>query len=166
MLERSPAAETICITVSGDPRGKGRPRSRIVRPRNKPIFISVYPDPETVEYESRLRAAARPVMSGRAPLTGPLAVEIIACFVVPASWSGKKTAAALTGAIRPTSRPDWDNLAKVIDAFNGVVWEDDAQIVEGFVKKSYASEASLVINVWPLRTAAMPSLFEDDGARQ
>ena len=53
---------------------------------------------------------------------------------VPKSWSNKKRDAALAGTIRPTGKPDWDNFAKMLDAFNEIVWIDDAQIVEGSIE--------------------------------
>ena len=35
----------------------------------------------------------------------------------------------------PTARPDADNYLKAIDAFNGIVWRDDAQVIDARVVK-------------------------------
>lgn len=36
---------------------------------------------------------------------------------------------------------DWDNYNKIImDSFNGIVWEDDSQIIKGTVIKNYSKE--------------------------
>lgn len=41
--------------------------------------------------------------------------------------------------ILPTTKPDWDNIAKnICDALNGVVYPDDKAIVTGSVKKVYS----------------------------
>lgn len=77
-------------------------------------------------------------MEGRALLAGPLAVEVRAYLPIPASWSKKKHLDAAEGLIRPTSRPDVDNFAKVIDGLNEVAWKDDAQIVTLAVSKRYS----------------------------
>jgi Holliday junction resolvase RusA-like endonuclease len=67
---------------------------------------------------------------------------------VPRSWPAKKRDAALTGVVRPTGRPDWDNLAKSgLDALNGIVFADDSQVVEATVKKVYSEVPLLRIEV-------------------
>jgi Holliday junction resolvase RusA-like endonuclease len=162
MLERTPAAEAISIELSGEPRGKGRPRSRIARTRTGLQFVQVYTDAETRKYEDRLRAAAALAMHGRDVLTGPLCVMIVTHFPVPASWSKRKRTAAMAGELRPTGKPDWDNIAKISsDAFNGVVWTDDSQIVEGSVTKLYSREPALLVTVRPIEIEARElGLFE------
>jgi Holliday junction resolvase RusA-like endonuclease len=145
----APATDTICIFVSGDPRGKGRPRSRIAGGRGRQ-FIQVYTDPETRAYEDRLRAAAALAMSGHDMFLGPLEVRVEARFAVPASWSNKKSVSALAGAIRPTGKPDADNILKNIDAFHGVIWKDDSQAVDTRVIKIYSGEPGLAVTVRPI----------------
>jgi Holliday junction resolvase RusA-like endonuclease len=68
---------------------------------------------------------------------------------VPQSWSAKKRAAALAGAIRPAKRPDLDNIAKMLDALNEVVWRDDAQVVSGLIEKLYSDRPRLRVEVGP-----------------
>ena len=55
--------------------------------------------------------------------------------------------AALAGLIHPTKKPDWDNFAKAVDALNMIVWVDDAQIVDGRVKKIYHEAPAFVARV-------------------
>ncbi len=126
----------------GPPRGKGRPRFRSMGK-----FVSAYTDAATRKYESALHDQAKKVMGTDQPLEGPLAVEIVAYTPIPKSWNRKDTAAALAGESVPTSRPDVDNLSKVVDALNGVVWRDDSQIVDLHVWKFYSAEPRLVIKV-------------------
>ena len=89
-------------------------------------------------------------MRGKQPLQGPLAVNVTALMPVPASWSNKKRDAALAGTIRPTGRPDCDNIFKVVDALNKIVWLDDAQIVEARAVKFYSESPALRIEVQPV----------------
>lgn len=75
---------------------------------------------------------------GNLCLEGPLSVRMLAVFAVPASWSKKKRAEALSGHLRPTGKPDMDNVAKLcLDALNGILWLDDSQIVEFTFSKVY-----------------------------
>lgn len=138
--------ESIVIHLSGEPRGKGRPRF------NRKTGFAYTPTP-TRNYEAALRMAMHDAYGGRPPMEGPLKVVVEAVFTVPASWSGKKRAAALAGAIRPTGRPDGDNLLKCCDPGNKLLWHDDSQIVDARVVKLYGEAAYLRIEVTPLSLA-------------
>lgn len=133
----------IVIELVGEPRGKGRPR--FVRATGH-----AFTPARTRSYESALRLAAQDAMDGAAPLDGPLRVSVEAHFPVPASWSHKKRSAALLGVTRPTTRPDWENIAKMLDAFNEIVWRDDKQVVEGAISKHYSDRPRLRVEVQPV----------------
>lgn len=66
------------------------------------------------------------------PFSGPLALKVRAVFSIPQSWSQKKKLQAFNGEIRPTKRPDLDNIIKHIkDVMTNLrFWTDDALIVE------------------------------------
>jgi Holliday junction resolvase RusA-like endonuclease len=158
-----PDSAVIRVVLIGEPKGKDRPRFRIVKPKCKqcagrgcyncrgtgrgPEFVSVYTTKETQQYEAALKLAANVAMRRRAPLEGPLRCIATAIIEVPQSWSGKKKRDALHGMIRPTVAPDWDNYAKILDAFNGTVWIDDKQVVEGGVMKWYGTTPRFEIEV-------------------
>lgn len=146
----------LVITLAGEPRGKGRHRSRIASTGDGRTFIRNHPDAKTQAYEGRIAAAAQVAMAGRPLLTGPLVVAIWAHMGVPASLSAKKRAAALAGHLVPTKKPDFDNLAKICDALNKVVWTDDALIVDGFVSKRWSDRPRLVIRVEPWVPTLLP----------
>jgi Holliday junction resolvase RusA-like endonuclease len=131
---------TTIIELAGNPMGKGRPRFSRASGR-------AYTPEKTRNFETNLRLAAQDVMAGRAPIEGAVSVRVEAYFPVPQSWSVKKRSAALLGVTRPTSRPDWENIAKMLDAFNEIVWRDDAQVVEGFIAKYYSDRPRLRIEV-------------------
>lgn len=166
------STDVITIRLAGVPEGKGRARSTLIKPRGKPAFISNYTPANTRRYESNLKFVAQETMGDRAPLEGPLKVCVFAAFPVPASWSKKKQAAALAGLIRPTTKPDADNLMKVLDALNQVVWRDDSQIVDGFVRKLYSETPGLIVTIEPTVQAVahppvqsvQPTLFAGEAA--
>ena len=130
----------ITIVLAGAPMGKER--VRFVKATGR-----TFTPERTVNYESRLALAAQQAMAGRPLLNGPLVVDIIAYMQVAESKPGKWKEAALSGEIRPTKKPDWDNFGKILDALNLVVWADDAQIVDGRVQKYYDAAPRMEIRV-------------------
>jgi Holliday junction resolvase RusA-like endonuclease len=135
----------VVVYVAGQPRGKGRGQFR--RFKN---FVSTYSPEPTVNYEAALRMAGETAMDGRPPLEGALSVFVEAVFIVPASWSAKKVTRALAGEIRPTGKPDFDNVLKIAgDGLNKLVWRDDAQITDMTAQKRYGRTPGLRIVVTP-----------------
>jgi Holliday junction resolvase RusA-like endonuclease len=103
---------------------------------------------KTVAYEGLVAHAAASAMAGHAPLSGPLVVEIEAVHPIPASWSKKRKDRAISGLLRPTTKPDWDNIGKAVsDGGNGVVWVDDRQIVDGRVIRRYGETPGVWVMV-------------------
>lgn len=135
------------VELFGNPRGKGRPRFRVIG-SGKRQFVSTYTDTETRKYEERLKAAAALQMAMGEPFDCPLSVKVEALMPIPASYSLKKRAMALSGAIMPTTKPDADNIVKMLDALNKVVWRDDSAIVSLLVVKRYSATPMLRIGVW------------------
>jgi Holliday junction resolvase RusA-like endonuclease len=81
-----------------------------------------------------------------APLEGPIALDILAVFAPPKSWSGAK-AKRMLGAPH-TQKPDWDNLGKLVsDALNGIAYADDGQVASAQVTKLWGAAAKTVITV-------------------
>jgi len=135
----------ITITLAGVPRGKGRGRAVSI----PGVGARVYSDPATVKYEGQLRHAATQAMAGRPPLEGPISVVMDIRFPVPASWSKKARARALSGEAMPTVKPDADNTLKLCDALNEVVFRDDKQVVDARVLKRYSETPGMTIWVEP-----------------
>jgi Holliday junction resolvase RusA-like endonuclease len=145
----------VSVYLDGPPVAKGMPRFRIVRPKFKPEFVHVYFEIATEYAMIRLREAGHDQMGKFDPLEGALRALVTAFIPIPESWSGAKRAAAAGGLIRPTSRPDWDNYAKITDALNKVVWKDDAQIVDGRVVKFYSDTPGYRVDVWQIETGLL-----------
>ncbi len=82
----------------------------------------------------------------RLPLAGPLHLTVAFDMPIPSSWSQRKRTAAISESVLPTSKPDLDNLLKlVIDALNGLAWVDDSQIVGITTTKRYASTPGVTV---------------------
>lgn len=137
------------IVVYGKPMGKQRPRFSRKTGR-------AYTPAKTVAFEGRLSLEAQRAMTGRALFEGPLRVDIAALMPIAKSWSKKKKLAALAGELPPTSKPDFDNFAKVLDALNMVVWTDDALIVKGQVDKFYSEKPMFAVRVRPIVGLHLP----------
>jgi Holliday junction resolvase RusA-like endonuclease len=111
-------------------------------------------DPVTVivdGFEAHGRLSAQLAMDGRPPIEAPVRIELLVELPVPASWSRRKTADAITGHIRPTSRPDVDNYLKaILDAISTIVVADDAQVVEVYAKKKFSVAPKMIATIFPL----------------
>lgn len=131
------------FTIPGEPTGKARPR--VVR--NNGVTRAFTPD-RTVAYENLVkleyqRAGGR--MFGEA---AQLRMTITAHYGLPKSVSKVKREAMLKGIIRPTKKPDADNVGKVIcDALNHIAYRDDTQIVHLAVSKWYDDEPAVVVEI-------------------
>lgn len=82
------------------------------------------------------------------PFIGPLSLRIEAYLPIPASKPKRWRQEAEHGLIRPTTKPDADNLAKQIeDIMNRVFYADDKQIVDLTVRKWYGLNPQWVITL-------------------
>ena len=127
---------TIAIEVPGVPVAKARPR--FARGR-------AYTTEATAGHEALIHALAKAQCPE--PLTGPLRLAVTFGMPVPKSWSNVKQSKALGGQIKPTGKPDLDNLLKALDGLTGVVWKDDAQVVDITASKRYFWEPATLIVV-------------------
>jgi Holliday junction resolvase RusA-like endonuclease len=132
----------IHFSVPGQPIGKGRPRVGKVG-----AHVRMFTPQKTVSYENLVKHAAFEAMAGAPLLEGPVRVIVHMACQIPASWSAKKQGSALSHVIRPTTKPDIDNVIKAIfDAINGVVWKDDVQVCDASIRKFYSE--SPCVRVW------------------
>lgn len=82
------------------------------------------------------------------PYENQVKAEIDVLVAVPKSDSKAKKKAKIEGAIRPTVKPDCDNLAKsILDSLNGLAYQDDKQVVELSIKKYYAENAEVRVRL-------------------
>lgn len=132
------------ITISGEPKGKGRPRfTRSGR---------AYTPAETRNYEKHIRTSYLNQTNEQMYAEEPLNVVITAFYGLPKSLPKYKVQMAINGEITPTKKPDIDNIAKaVLDGLNGLAYADDKQIVSLHVYKRYvtneAQEPRVVVEI-------------------
>lgn len=143
----------LVFTVPGEVRGKGRPR--IVKIGG---FSRMAADKKTATYENLIALACEQAMGDAAPFVCPLSVMMTARMVPAASASRTARAAMLCGDQPPAKKPDADNLAKCLDALNGIAFRDDALIVSLFVRKVYAETPGLDIVIRPYVNPAIAEL--------
>lgn len=90
--------------IPGKPTGKARPcftRSG-----------GVYTPKDTVDYEERVQACFKGVYGNQKSVSGCLAVSIEVNCKIPKSWPKWKKLKAASGCLKPTVKPDLDNVAK------------------------------------------------------
>ena len=123
------------FSVPGSPFGKQRPR--VVRNGG---FSRTYTPKETVNYENLVKIMFREATKGKRFKDGAiLDVRIIAYYGIPVSTSKKKRKQMIDREIRPTKKPDADNIAKAVcDSLNEVAYHDDSAIVDIQVRKFYS----------------------------
>ncbi len=115
--------EIMEFVVLGAPQGKARPRfSR--------KSGTVYTPKKTANYEKKIAAEYRRNGGPMFPAGTYVSVHVKAIFPIPQSWSKAKKQEAIDDLLRPDKKPDIDNILKVVlDALNGVAYEDDKQVV-------------------------------------
>lgn len=114
----------IQFTIPGQPTGKARPRVTKWGTHNTV---------KTVLYENLVKT-----LCPRQKIEGYIFADIVAYYQVPKGASKVKQAKMMDGTIRPTTKPDIDNICKIIfDALNGIAYDDDSQIVLLTAEKKY-----------------------------
>jgi len=117
------------------PIAKGRPRFAKMSGKS---FPRVYTPSDTVQFEKALQLLAKVQLpKSFKPLDIPLCIHLTFQLVKP------KT----SRRDYPSVKPDLDNFIKCLDAFNGLLWEDDALIVEIHAHKIYADEPGITLTV-------------------
>ena len=128
-------SNAIKFVVFGEPKGKRRPRFNTHTGRAvTPVETANYETLVKWEYASQCRGS-------KFPDDAMLDMRILAYYSIPKSVSKKKRTLMLEGLIRPTKKPDMDNVIKIIaDSLNQVAYKDDTQIVDCQCRKFYSEE--------------------------
>lgn len=138
------------LEMTIEPRPKERPRAKVIKTKSGSYIAQIYTPSTTEDYEKKIRSEWIKAC-GEDVFTGPVVVRIHFRMPIPKSTTKAKRAEMLARKIRPTVKPDIDNLAKsVLDALNGVAYKDDSQIVTTLVKKYYAEipGVKVIISEW------------------
>lgn len=130
--------------VDGKLVGKGRPRFAKIG-----NFVKTYSSQQDISYENWVKTCFKKVVGEDfTPLNGALRVQIVAHFLIPKSTTKKNHEGMVLGNIKPTKKPDVDNIAKTIcDALNKIAYNDDSQIVALNVSKVYSEVENCVVRI-------------------
>lgn len=144
----------LTIVVPGEPTAKGRPRIGINPGTGR---AQAFTPSKTRQAEGEIKYFAMRAMHGRDIISGPVSLVVIAyrskgmpgnADAKPGTKSRAQWDAANEGRIAPVSKPDGDNYLKAAqDACNGIVWKDDAQVVDCTIRKRFSDRPRLEIHV-------------------
>lgn len=128
--------------IPGEPVAQGRPRFN--------SYTKSAHDPKKSRDYKKLVSTYANMAKPTETLKAALNVHIDIFKTPPKSISGiKKNRTALENeTLRPITKPDVDNYAKGIkDACNGIIWNDDSQVVELTVRKFYSLNPRATVKV-------------------
>jgi Holliday junction resolvase RusA-like endonuclease len=120
-----------------------------LRPRfsTREDFPRDYDQEKCKNYKAYVRILAANAYEGPV-LDEPMSLRLTVFRLPPMNWGKAKTADALRGKLRPTSKPDLSNLLKGIeDALTGIVWRDDSRVVEISLSKWYSPHPRAEVNI-------------------
>ena len=147
-------AGRVKFTVYGEPQGKGRPRfgARYSQAAGR-AFVNVRTPEKTVAYENLVKLEyGIQAKNFRFDDDAQLDMRIVAFYGIPKSASKKKKSMMAEGIMRPTKKPDMDNVVKVIaDSLNQVAYKDDTQIVDCQCRKFYSESPRVEITIQEVR---------------
>lgn len=132
------------FTVLGEPMGKQRPKFS-----RRGSCVHTYTPDKTVSYENLVKLEyERQCGNNSFPKGTEIKMHIEAYFSIPKSTSKKKAAQMLDKHIRPTKKPDADNIIKIIaDSLNDIAYYDDSQIVSCKCDKYYGSQPCVIVSI-------------------
>lgn len=120
----------LTFTVYGDPQPQGSARAFVIGKR----AVVTSDNPKLKGWRQNVAKAAQAALAPpRATISGPVRVQ--------ADFFLKRPQKLPKGRIGHTVRPDSDKLVRgLLDSLTGVVWKDDAQVVEIHARKQYHAE--------------------------
>lgn len=109
----------------------------------------VYTPKATQNFEELVQFCCRMAHRGVVkPAEGPVSVTIKAYHPIPRSAPKYKREKMLSGALVPVTKPDADNVIKIVlDALNGMAYRDDKQVTILRYLKRYAEDPAVYVRV-------------------
>ena len=118
-------------------------------------------------WRTLVAVAAREALDGAGVLQPPLALFIEFRMPRPKSHYGSDGTVKAGAPWVPTVRPDATKLLRSTeDALTGIVWSDDAQIVEQYVSKAYSSDGATGARVTVFTVQSKNASDQSEAARQ
>jgi Holliday junction resolvase RusA-like endonuclease len=137
------APASVSFFVPSEPQGKKSPVAVSIGGAARVLKAA-----KTRAYEKMVALVAHEAMAGRTPIDAPVSLHMQVLMGVPLSWSKKKQERAFQGLLMPTRKPDLSNCIKACeDGMTGIVWRDDALVVDLWVSKRYGVRPGVRVNV-------------------
>lgn len=149
----------VSFIIYGEPAGKGRPQTKVMYSANgftdkktgkvRNTMVNNVTPKKTVIYENQVKTIYQEKFPGfQFPDDAMLDLRIMAYYSVPKSKSKKVKEQMLKGLIRPTKKPDMDNVVKIIaDSLNKIAYRDDTQIVDCQCRKFYSETPRVEVRI-------------------
>ena len=139
------ATDQLCFTFEIEPIAQLRPRAS-----SRGGHVRLYDPPKVKQYKAVLHNLVTEQYKNP-PLTGALSVSMLFYRPVQKSLSNIERQRRLSNEHKAVVKPDVDNYIKsTLDALNGVLWDDDSQIVKLTAEKRYAEKGKIIITVTQL----------------
>lgn len=127
------------FTIDGEPEGKARPRFNTKTGR-------AYTTDRTRMYEDYTKLLYRSQIKHY--FEGYVRLTVKAFYKIAKSDSKKIKEQKKANIIRPSKKPDIDNVVKLIaDSLNDIAYKDDTQIVEIVAKKFYSENPRVEVTI-------------------
>ena len=127
------------FTIDGEPEGKARPRFNTKTGR-------AYTTDRTRMYEDYTKLLYRSQIKHY--FEGYVRLTVKAFYKIAKSDSKKIKEQKKANILRPSKKPDIDNVVKLIaDSLNDIAYKDDTQIVEIVAKKFYSENPRVEVTI-------------------
>lgn len=130
------------LIFKGEPIPQGRPRFA-----NRGTFVTAYDPPKSKAYKEMVKVQALEQWQ-KPPISEALRCDVTIYRPIQQSGSKREKLMKLRGQIRPTIKGDIDNYFKAVtDPLTGIVWKDDALIVEAHIEKYYSDDPRVEVEI-------------------
>jgi Holliday junction resolvase RusA-like endonuclease len=148
----------VAFFVRGKPQPAGSKRAFPIKRKGGGVGVAVTDDnPKTKGWQGEVGyagALAMEAIGATVPWDGPLGLAVTFTLRRPKGHfgTGRNARKLKKSAVpRPITKPDATKLLRAIeDALSGVVWTDDAQVVEQLATKRYGEPEGAHVEVWKL----------------
>lgn len=129
----------VSFTIDGEPVGKARPRMNTRTGRAyTPDKTRIYEEYTKILYRSKVKHY----------FEGYVRLTIKAFYGIARSDSKKIKEQKVNNTLRPSKKPDIDNVIKLIaDSLNEIAYKDDTQIVEIEAMKYYSDNPRVEVTI-------------------
>lgn len=133
------------FTVYGTPQPAGSKRGFFIKKLNRVVITDAAK--QSRPWKALVSDAAQQAMNGGGVMRGPLSLRLAFFVPRPKGHMGKHGIKPSAPGY-PAVRPDATKLLRAVeDALTGILWNDDAQVVEQHVFKHYGEPARCEVKV-------------------